>query len=304
VIGVDSDPEHDPSIPERLKRYVELVGGITAVLATLGYISLRARLNFLGIGAVADIELQRLLFEVYSFLISALEILLFFCAPLLLVFGMLCAALQLYKRHRGWTYAPLPFVSQWVVPSIMVLPPVAAMAIIFVVLSQPSLFREAVLVQRLSGLAALEQNWFVFPIVLLAALALTCWLGSHTVAQALGKFAGFGLAKIIRVFSAGLLALLGWMSAIVFSTQFQGLHFQEIVLSDSKAGRLECGLLVMATAKDLYLWKMEGSLPIARGVIVMRSRAPDLSMRLGPVTDMKAFALGPQGDQFCTERGA
>ncbi len=302
MIGDDSDLEQDPSTSERLKRYLELVGGSTAILAALGYISLRARLNFLGIGGVAEIELQRLLFEAYSFLISALENLIFFCAPLLFGWAMVAAVHRFYRRSQRAVSAPCVYFSKGLIASAVMLPPVIATATILAVLGRPAAFREAVLVQRLPALAALEQDWFDFPILLLTALALTCWLGSSTVARALGEFAGVGFGQMIRRFSAGLLALLGCMSAIAFSTQFQGLRFQEVAISDSKAGSLECGLLVMATTRDLYLWKAEGTAPGAKGTIVRRPRAPDMRMQLGAVLDVKAFALGPSGDQFCAGR--
>jgi hypothetical protein len=267
-------------------------------VAALGYISLRARLNFLGIGGVAEIELHRLLFEAYSLLIAALENLIFFVAPLLLGWAIVASVNRFYRHRWGAVSPHREYFSKGAIASTVMVPPVIATVTIFAVFRLAAL-PEAVLVQPLPALAALEQDWFVFPILLFTALALTCWLGSSIAARELGEFAGAGLSRTIRLFSVGLLAFLGWMSAIAFSTQFQGVRFQEVAIVDSKTSRMECGLLLMATAGDLYLWKPEGTAPRVRGSIVRRPREADTRMQLGAVVDVKTVALGLQEIQLC-----
>ena len=238
-----------------LKSAVEIVGGITAVLVTVGYAPLRARLNFLGIAGVTDIQTEQYLFESFKHIWVTLLI----CIALGIVglilwasaIGVVRVVQHLKRKMRRAAKSPLGYAAQWGTRTAAVIPPVIAAALFIRLVTTDNIFQVAVLTGVTSPSTGVSQQPLLFPLVVVISVLLAMWLTSARAMVKLPEFLPDQLVRWLRLVAIGLIVGLFAMSQFVFSTQYEQLEFPEVSLSDQKT--ITCGLLLFATSKDYYL---------------------------------------------------
>jgi hypothetical protein len=285
-----------------LKSAVEIVGGITAVLVTVGYAPLRARLNFLGIAGVTDIQTEQYLFEAFKYLWVTLVSCIVLGVVGLIVWASAMIVVRILRLRRSevrLVHKSLLFRAvRWATRTAAVLPPVVAGVLFIMLMTNGNIFQVAVLTGLISPDTGVFQQPLLFPLVVVSSVLLGFWLASPGAMAKLLEFVPTPLMRWIRLLSIALIAGLFAMSQFVFSTQYEPLEFPEVSLSDQKT--ITCGLLVFATSKDYYLWNLEKHSSGVFGAIVKRPRTPESVLQIGPLRDIPRLALGKTGEGFCS----
>jgi hypothetical protein len=230
---------------------LELAAGTVGLIAATGYVSLRARVNVLGV--VADgFDPETYLFEAYSFLAPAIATFVF---PFLALFTG-AALLARFGRSQGRKFwrTGLAEQSEWKAISIFLL----SAAILLLFGRDPSAVN--VLLRPLSTLStAPAENLSIldlcefllllgnFTLVVMVALDAEMW-------TSLAGRVGVQIAGLGRIGNV-LLALCAWWASIInFNIHLRAIEFRIAVVTEKNGEINDCGFLVLTTNASYVLW--------------------------------------------------
>jgi hypothetical protein len=236
----------------RLKSVLDYVGGTAAIVAVVGYSSLRAHLNHLGIAGIASLPASLYLYDAYLFLTAWVAIVVELGAPILLA---ICCSMLVARRFRladrrwalalapGWRVAP---------KAICILAPPLLMAVALWLLPGAEF---ANLLSRTGSPPTEIARPEIFVLTVLATtIALLIALSSRLYEETARQL-GDTLTYALRLFQAAITMILLWVSVVVFNaTPPREPDYQLVKLYDRSNAFLTCGLLVLATDGEYVVW--------------------------------------------------
>jgi hypothetical protein len=283
----------------RLKALLEMAAGTAGIIAATGYISLRARLNYLGVVA-GGFDAETYLFEAYSFLAPAIATIAF---PM---FGVL--SLWTIGQSRWTGAAGKPFGRGQLLTRLTTLSRawqaslLVGIAVLLYV-TRPDPKNVHILYQTLDILSRgvvsdrLTVGDLTGFFMLLSALLMTVWV--TTDGSIWRKFAAtearFVLFSRFVFFIASL--CLFWNCIVYQTTHLRHVAFRTAVVIDKSETVAGCGFLVISTGAEHILW-VKAEAGTGKLLFVPRS---DKTMLLGDLRDLKDAAADLDANRYCSQ---
>jgi hypothetical protein len=275
---------------------LEMAAGTVGLIAATGYVSLRARVNFLGV--VADgFDPETYLFEAYSFLAPAIATLVF---PFLALFAgsTLLAKFGGSQRRKFWG-TRLAGQPEWKAIGLCLLS--TAILLRFArhpdavpVLLRPlsALSNEASPAENLSNFDILKFLLLLGNFMLVAMLALDAKIWAFLVGRIGVQIAGLGRIGYV------LLAMCAWWASIIsYNIHLRAIEFRSAVIMDKQGGIKGCGFLVLTTSASYVMW-VKAEDDSSKLLYIPKDGA---TMGLGKLFKLGAAAAALRGSDNCAQ---
>lgn len=275
----------------RLKPGLEIAGGLAALLAVVGYMSVRSWLNYLGLSGISSFPPGLYLFEAYVFLTAAVALLALPLAGAVALAGLIIVLLRLSHRVRSLLTAILQTTCERLGTLVLVLAPLVSVALSLLIL--PTHNDTQILLQPSTILGTRTQRPDLFLIALLAAVGLGAITFSSFPSAASRPFLGNALTNAARYACAMAALIMLWCSIVIFNVYIRDLSFPAAVAIGKTETKVACGLLVMSTSDAIVLWSRPSSAPDGPGrfVHIRQSELRDLAVgRRVPVDNSALLA--------------
>jgi hypothetical protein len=268
---------------------LKLVGGLGAVFAVIGYGSLRAWFNYLGIRDVASLPPSIYLFEAYLFISAAIAVL----APIVVLFVLIsCSIAALLPEKMRSMQLEQQRVFQYVRAFVPAVIPVALIIIAIAVLgwsTDGGVLLDSNAVQKVQ-----TTNYSLFALALLLTVVMALMVIFPQPAAWASQIFGTVFGAACRV-AGGIAALvLLWSSIVVFNVLVKPLSFSVArVYLKSVAEPPLCGLLVLMTDSEYITWNyLPETAP--KGVFIVSQRSDARELKIGQRKKVNDFvALTP-----------
>ncbi|MER9465377.1 hypothetical protein NKI82_05590 [Mesorhizobium sp. M0482] len=237
----------DGALP-RLKSLLESLGAAAATLALIGYCSLRAHLNHLGIPSSVEVPTVLYLQEAYLFVSAWIATVLLLSVPAVLVYGIGRLSASWFLRF------PLDLTTRLLRVSAAIF--VCAAPILLLLAARTLIPSEqlAKLLWRPSPTETAGPEIFACAVAT-TLLALSIAAADPLYAKA-GETLGWYAAQLLRLLQYFVAAALLWVSIFIFNTTPPTIPDYPIVrLVDADDKLIACGLLVFSSASELVLWR-------------------------------------------------
>jgi hypothetical protein len=284
----------DSATVSRLRAGLEAVGGLAAILAAIGYASVRAWLNHVGIRDIATLPLTLYLNEAYFFVSAVVAVLFPIVGALLVgVAGAKSVSRRLissaivtkYGRHAPGAISVfmlcLPLMTLATVS--MCLPGNESSD----VLLHPEFFVDV------DGLANQKLYGSMKFALVISIGAFVLWLNYHPkVFAAVMEYFGENVAWSIRATCAVSLIVIIWTSIIIVNVYVKELKFPLVTFSE-QGRQVGLCLLVFSTDDEYVFWRF-GKLPVRTGAFVIARRSEVKELFLAKVMSVtEIVSTGP-----------
>jgi len=274
----------------QLKPALEIVGGAAALLAAIGYMSIRTRCRYLGIEA-EGFSAETYLAEAYLFLTASAAIV---ALPITLILAFILA-LSAFGRigPSGISLALSRLGGRQPISAILLLSGGVAALIYFA----PDPANRGLLLRPLSGI--LETKRY-FPFVgSLATSALLGWAASYTPFwQGLNEATKSSIADAARILVIFLCVSLLWCSIGNFNLNVRRVELWSAKITDKQGHSLACGFLAATTNDDNILWVPVGS---SEGGLVAIRKSETRTLALGQRYNLDAAVMRLQAIPDCID---
>lgn len=237
----------DGALPQ-LKSLLELLGAAAATLALIGYSSLRAHLNHLGIPSSVEVPPALYLQEAYLFVSAWIATVLLLSVPAVLVYSI-------WRLSTSWILRfPLDRPTSLLRVSAAIF---VCAAPILLLLAARTLMPDEQLAKLLWKPSPTETAG---PEIFTSAVAATLLALSIAAADPLyakaGETFGWYATRLLRLLQCFVTAALLWVSIFIFNTTPPTIPDYPIVrLVDADDRLVACGLLVFSSSSELVLWR-------------------------------------------------
>jgi hypothetical protein len=263
-----------------IKGVLEITAASTSVVAAIGYGSQRAYLNYLGIGGLGEVSVERLLYEAYTVLVASTSVFVIILGLIALLSIALILTNKLLDHRSNVDFKRLD--------ELLHSPIIAAvfttlMICDFGYLLANASMRTGVLFYSLSELKEISDRSFLFPISILSSF---------------GAVVGCGLLRPNRPWVTGVWSVVRivlpismlWVMVVVFNVEIRGLSFPIVALSGTSTSSDACALLVYSTDKLYVLWSapIEGN--DARGMLTLDERSGAKTLTIFGLGDLRQMA--------------
>jgi hypothetical protein len=276
------------------KGALEVIGLSASVVAAVGYASLRAYLDFLGVAGTIEFSFDQLLYEAYALglpiLLSLIAILLLASVLGLFVWAGVRIAAPSMSDRAGRLRVKLRagFVPLWLLGIL-----IGALSAVGLVLGIGD--RTGVLLLPAQEIATVTQRPILFPVSL--TLLLVAW-GAYGLTHRSDIGLGPVARMAVRVATLVLALSFLWIATIAFNIHVRGLKFPLVSITDrsENSERGSCGFLVYSTSKMWVVWNMRNSKSGPLGVISVRSRSDNNRFMVFGDGDIRLVAKGASPD--------
>jgi hypothetical protein len=245
------------------KEFFEILGGIAAILAVIGYASIRAYLNHLGAPDPGGFPTALYLFETYTFLTAATATLLVPCSVALSILTALWGITRFFRPTGGYLSLRLRRWSTRFVAIVFVLMPIFTIVLCLALL--PGAEETEILLKPLASLSSHEPQTPLFVIPLLATL-IYAFIGTSTRIAAYSRLAlGSAISTAGRIGCIMSSMIMLWCSVVIFNVYVRGNRFPVVAILGAGETPIWCGLAILSTDTTLVLWRPNALQADSRG---------------------------------------